>query len=138
MTPTPSIPSRAPAVLACVLVAAGVACGSPGPTNESFGGGTAADTILMSPTTQPTYGWNKGNADTIDVARLSDPATPVWRTIADSADGITSGVTHGTTGLARSVTVNTEPVLSVGVSYRVRIVRQTGPSVITKDFTVQP
>ncbi len=114
------------------------ACGSQEPSSNTIGGGTVADTVLMVPNTQPTYGWNKGNADTVDVVRVSAPGTIVWRTVADSAEGIPSGLTHGTTGSGRSVTVNVEPVLTVGVTYRVRIERQSGPSVITKDFTVQP
>ena len=114
------------------------ACGSQEPSSDTIGGGPVADTVLMVPNTQPTYGWNKGNADTVDVVRLSAPGTIVWRTVADSVDGIPSGLTHGTTGIGRTVTVNVEPVLTVGVGYRVRIERQSGPSVITKDFTVQP
>jgi len=121
-------------VSSCVLAA----CGTQGSTSETIGGGSAADTILMSPTTQPTYGWNKGNADTVDVVRLTAPGTIVWRTVADSMAGIPSGLTHGTSGAGRSVTVNTEPVLTVGLAYRVRVERQSGSSVVTKDFTVQP
>lgn len=114
------------------------ACGSSGATSETIGGGPVVDTVLMSPNTQPTYGWQKGNADTVDVVRLSAPGTIVWRTVADSMDGIPSGLTHGTAGAGRTVTVNSEPVLTVGIAYRVRIERQSGPTIVTKDFTVQP
>jgi hypothetical protein len=102
------------------------------------GGGTAPDTILMEPSAQPTYGWQKGNADTIEVARTSNLATPVWRTVASDLDGIGSGLTHGTSGAGRTVPINTESVLTIGVEYRVRIVRQTGSLAVTKTFVVEP
>jgi ABC-type nitrate/sulfonate/bicarbonate transport system substrate-binding protein len=114
------------------------ACGSSATTSETIGGGPVVDTVYMSPTAQPTYGWQKGNADTVDVVRLAAPGTIVWRTVADSMDGIPSGLTHGTAGAGRTVTVDIEPVLTVGIAYRVRIERQSGTTVITKDFTVQP
>lgn len=124
------------------LLAAILACGS---DESSFsngggggGGGGGADTITMSPNTQPTYGWNLGNADTIEVARTSNLAAPVWRAVRVDLDGIGSGVTHGTAGADRDVTVNSETVLTVGIAYRVRIVRLTGGSVVMKTFTVQP
>ena len=119
-------------------LAALVACGAPAGTSETIGGGVGADTVFMEPNTAPTYGWNKGNADTVDVVRLSAPGVIVWRTVATEMEGIGSGLTHGSTAAGRTVTVNTEPILTVGIAYRVRIERQSGPSVITKDFTVQP
>lgn len=127
-------------VIAVPLIAALVACGSDESSSSGGGGGGGggADTITMVPNTQPTYGWNLGNADTIDVARTSNLATPVWRAVRVDLDGIGSGVTHGTTGADRDVKVNTETVLTVGVEYRVRVVRLTGGSVVTKTFTVQP
>ncbi len=127
-------------VIAVPLIAALVACGSDESSSSGGGGGGGggADTITMVPNTQPTYGWNLGNADTIDVARTSNLATPVWRAVRVDLDGIGSGVTHGTTGADRDVKVNTETVLTVGDEYRVRVVRLTGGSVVTKTFTVQP
>lgn len=126
--------------VAAPLVIALLACGSDESSSNGGGGGGGggADTITMSPTTQPTYGWNLGSADTIDVARTSDLATPIWRAVRVDLDGIGSGVTHGTTGADRSVTVTTETTLTVGIQYRVRVVRLTGESVVTKTFTVQP
>lgn len=116
-----------------------LACGEEeSSTGGGSGGGAAPDTILMVPSTQPTYGWQKGNADTIEVARTANLATPVWRTVASDLDGIGSGLLHGTTGAGRSVPVNTEPILTVGVQYRVRIVRQTGSLAVTKTFVVEP
>jgi hypothetical protein len=105
---------------------------------DGGGGGAPPDTILMTPNTQPTYGWQKGNADTVEVARTSNLATPVWRTVSGDMDGIASGLTHGTSGAGRTVPISTETTLTAGVEYRVRIVRQTGSSVVTKTFTVQP
>ncbi len=113
-----------------------LACGSDTSTSEGGGGPLPADTVLMTPNSAPTYGWNYGNADTVEVARESALGTPVWRTIASTLDGITSGVMHGTTGIDRTTPVNTESVLTSGVVYRVRIVRQSGSVAITKTFTV--
>ena len=128
--------------LAIPLVAMLVACGSDESSSTGGGGGGGggggADTISMSPTTQPTYGWNLGNADTLEVARTSDLGTPVWRAVRVDLDGIGSGVTHGTTGADRDITVNTEATLTVGIAYRVRVVRLTGGSVVMKTFTVEP
>lgn len=126
--------------VAAPLVIALVACGSDESSSNGGGGGGGggADTITMSPTTQPTYGWNLGNADTIDVARTSNLSTPIWRAVRVDLDGIGSGVTHGTTGADRNVTVNTETTLTVGIQYQVRVVRLTGGSAVTKTFTVQP
>lgn len=122
--------------LACVAAALVLACGADeSPPFGGFGGG-GADTIQMVPGTQPTYGWNGGNADTIDVARTTDLSTPVWRAVSVDLDGIASGVTHGTTGADRSVKVSTETVLTSGIQYRVRVVRLSGSSAITKTFTV--
>ena len=104
-----------------------LACGSDTSTSEGGGGPLPADTVLMTPNSAPTYGWNYGNADTVEVARESALGTPVW---------ITSGVMHGTTGIDRTTPVNTESVLTSGVVYRVRIVRQSGSVAITKTFTV--
>jgi hypothetical protein len=127
------------ALLAAVpLVAALLACGADESSSTGGSGTPAADTITMEPNTQPTYGWNLGSADTIEVARTNDLATPVWRAVRVDLDGIGSGVTHGTTGADRNVTVTTETVLTTGIAYRVRIVRLTGGSVVMKTFTVQP
>lgn len=125
-------------VLASPLVLVILACGSEESCETDCFGGGGSDTISMSPTTQPTYSWQLGNADTVEVARTADLTTPVWRAISVGLDGIGSGVTHGTTGADRSVTVTTETVLTAGISYRVRVVRQTGGSAVTKTFTVQP
>lgn len=119
-----------------VAAAVVLGCGGDASTNEGGGGTPPADTVLMTPSTAPTYGWNYGNADTIEVARAATLGTPVWRTVASTLDGITSGVMHGTTGLGRTVPVNTESVLTSGIAYRVRIVRQSGSVAITKTFTV--
>jgi hypothetical protein len=124
--------SLALAVVASCLIA----CGGGGATDDGGGGTPPPDTVLMTPGNAPTYGWNYGNADTVEVARSSDIFTPVWRTVASTLDGIPSGLMHGTTGADRTVPVNTESTLTSGISYRVRIVRQTGSSVVTKTFTV--
>lgn len=125
---------------ACFAFAAAAAallgCGGASATSEGGGGTPPADTVLMVPSTAPTYGWNYGNADTVEVARAAAPAAPVWRTVASTLDGIPSGVMHGTTGADRTVPVNTESVLSSGITYRVRIVRQSGSVAITKTFAV--
>jgi len=123
-------------LLSALAAAFVLGCGGAGSTDEGGGGTPPPDTVLMVPSTAPTYGWNYGNADTVEVARNSDILTPVWRTVASTLDGIPSGVMHGTTGPDRTVPVNTEPVLTSGVIYRVRIVRQTASSVVTKSFTV--
>ena len=119
-----------------VAAAAVLGCGSDSSTSEGGGGTPPPDTVLMTPNTAPTYGWNYGNADTVEVARASNLSTPVWRTVASTLDGITSGVMHGTTGADRTVPVNTESVLTSSIQYRVRIVRQSGSVAITKTFTV--
>ena len=122
------------ALAAAVAVVLG--CGNDTSTSEGGGGTPPPDTVLMVPSTAPTYGWNYGNADTVEVARNSNLTSPVWRTVASTLDGIPSGVMHGTTGADRTVPINTESVLTSGVIYRVRIVRQSGSSVVTKSFTV--
>jgi hypothetical protein len=133
-------PMRAPTLLLAVAVAAllTLACGSESGPGDDGGGPPPPDTITMEPNATPTYGWQLGNADTVEVARTADLATPVWRTVSTDLDGIGPGLTHGTTGAGRNVTVTTETVLTGGISYRVRIVRQTGGSVVMKTFTVQP
>lgn len=113
-------------------------CGGETGTSGDIGGGPVVDTITMTPTATPTYGWQLGNADTVEVARSSALATPVWRTVSTDLEGIGSGLTHGTTGTGRNVTVNAETVLTAGVSYRVRIVRQSGGTIVMKTFTVGP
>ncbi len=116
-----------------------LACGSEtGSTDDGGGGGPPVDTITMIPNSAPTYGWNLGNADTVEVARTSALATPVWRTVSTDLEGIGSGLTHGTTGTGRTVPVTTEAVLTVGIAYRVRVVRQSGGTIVMKTFTVQP
>ena len=122
------------ATLTAAAIVAG--CGGDTSTSEGGGGTPPPDTVLMVPNTAPTYGWNYGNADTVEVARNSNLGTPVWRTVASTLDGIPSGVMHGTTAADRTVPVNTESVLTSGITYRVRVVRQTGAVAITKTFTV--
>ena len=125
---------RAPFVL--LLCATLAACGAEPADFGGFDGDPDADTLVVTPGTAPNYAWTLGPADTLEVARTSDLSTVVWRAVSVDMDGIISPVTHGTPEPDRNITITTETSLTPGVSYRARVVRLEGSTVVTNTFTV--
>jgi hypothetical protein len=62
----------------------------------------------------------------VSVSRVSDLHSLVWGVFIAGGDSIGTGVVHGQVPAGALQVVNTEPVLTAGVSYRVRVSRTDG------------
>ncbi len=93
-------------------------------------------TVQASAGTTPTYTWDGAAARDVQVVRVNDPnnaadITPVWGVSTVDTDGLTSPVIHGEVPVGALLTVNTEPVLTAGQTYRVSVVRVNGEFGVT-------
>lgn len=97
-------------------------------------GGSRLD-IGVTAGTRPTYTW-EGTGHSLSVVRTADPGTIVWGVAGTPpiSEGVMSPVTHGTVPGGTIRTVNTEPVLTAGVQYRVTVTLHNGTNG-WKDFT---
>ncbi len=112
---------------AALAVSVGVACSSHGDGSTGPGGDTVV--VFASTGTTPSYTWSGPTAVTIDVARASSPSVLVWELSSPTSRSIPSGTQHGSPPPAgASVTVNSEPVLTVGIKYRVTVALVDGTS----------
>jgi hypothetical protein len=113
-----------------------LACGAEPSESHDFEGPADPDTLVVTPGVTPNYAWTLGPADTLEVARTSDLSTVVWRAVSVDMDGIISPVQHNTAEPDRNITITTETTLTPGVSYRARVVRLEGSTVVTNTFVV--
>lgn len=85
----------------------------------------------------PIYAWSVGPISFLDVVRTSNPNAPVWGFNVDGgADVVPSPVTHGATPSGTTPIGGSEPVLTNGVQYRVRITRNTTNQQFVAVFTL--
>jgi len=75
--------------------------------------------------TTPAYSWSGGPVNAVGVSRVSDPNSLVWGVFIAGKDSIVTGMIHGQVP-AGALQVGTEPVLTAGVAYRVRVSRTDG------------
>ncbi|HEV8411862.1 MAG TPA: hypothetical protein VGQ30_15260 [Gemmatimonadaceae bacterium] len=128
--PTRRLSTIAVAALAAAMFAA---CGGSGSGSTGPGGGTVV--VAASAGTTPNYTWSGPTAITIDVVRASSPSVAVWEISSPMSRNIPSGTQHGAPPPAGAqITANTEPVLTVGIKYRVTVALIDGTSG-SVDFT---
>lgn len=98
-------------------------------------GGTTSN-LVVSAGVVPTYAWTVGAISFLDVVRTSNPNSPVWGfNVAGGADVVQSPVTHGAVPAGATAIGGSEPILTAGIQYRVRITRNTTNQQFAAVFT---
>lgn len=100
-------------------------------------GGTRTTQLVAGTGAQPIYSWTVGPIAFLDVVRTSNPSAPVWGfNVAGGADVVSSPYRHGDTIPAGATAIGgSEPILTAGVQYRVRIVRNSTTQQFVALFT---
>ena len=102
-----------------------------------------ADTVVStelivgaSPDMRPNYVWTIGGVSFLDVVRVSNQSAPVWGfNVPGGADVVQSPIKHGELPAGATLIGGSEPVLTPGVQYRVRIQRNTTNQQFSAVFT---
>lgn len=85
----------------------------------------------------PIYAWQVGSISFLDVVRTSNENAPVWGfNVPGGADVVSSPVTHGQLPPGADAIGNSEPILTNGIQYRVRIVRNSTNQQFVVVFTL--
>lgn len=97
---------------------------------------TPSSGLIVGAGVSPSYVWTIGSISFLDVVRTSNPNSPVWGfNVAGGADVVVSPVTHGQVPVGATAIAGSEPILTAGVQYRVRIQRNTTNQQISAVFT---
>ena len=124
--------TRRSLILAFAATIASSACSGGGTGSTGVDGGTVV--VSASTGTTPIYSWTGPLAVSITVARASAPSVAVWGISCPINRDIPSGSKHGVVPSDATPTATAEPVLTVGVKYRVTVALVDGTSG-SVDFT---
>jgi len=104
------------------------------------GRGTTTSNLVVGNSSTPgvpNYVWTVGAISFLDVVRTSNPNSPVWGfNVAGGADVVQSPVLHGAVPPGATAIGGSEPVLTNGIQYRVRITRNTTNQQFAAVFTL--
>ena len=111
--------------------------GNNGGNNNSGNNGEVTQfDVFASAGATPTYTWEGGGAHSVSVVRADNPATISWSVaFLGLTNGINSSVVHGTVPPGAVEAIRAEPVLTVGVTYRVSVARDGGDEIGWVEFT---